>query len=745
MNASTSATASHEAGYRVDDLIVDIGRQRVTRDCQEIPLSQLSFELLVALARAAPNVLSFDELMERVWPGLVVTPETVSQRVKLVRDALDDDPHSPHYILGVRGRGYRMLAEVSPLTSPLLAQVTAATARETATSTAEAVLASESVPADDSLPQSPSQAHDSRSDFRRRQLSLLGGAALLGALAWLTVYYSLLPGRSAHWAAPPADSSVVVEEPKTIAVLPLVDISPSGGNQYLGDGLAQELSSRLARIPGVRVAAQTSANAFRGRSLDVRTIAGTLGVQHVLEGSLRKEGEHLRVTAELIDAGTGYRVWSRTYDREWKDLLMIEDDLSRSIIQVLQVVLSYEVAARVARRPTAHVQAFDLYLSGLAKLQEPAEGVQMDAAEGVFLEALKIDPHFALAYAGLCECYTLRYERDRDIHLAARAEQSCNQALSMDASLREVNMALAHLYLVGGRNDQAAAIYRNVVGQNPVDADAYIGLAESYAGQHRLADAEHAYRRAIDSEPDYRDAETAYGNFLLEQGRATEAVTHFRRVTEIAPGSAPAFNNLGAALEMTGDLHQASQAIGKSLELEPTRSAYSNSGTVYYFMGRYADAARMFRKASDLASADHRVWGNLADALYQMPTEREVAVSDYRRAITLAESALGVNPQDALTLIQLAYYYSRVGDTSHVSRYSERARQLGPDEVYVHYYGALIAIQQQNTAAAIAELRRAMDLGFPAQLVRAAPEFVSLRGEQKFEQLLASGEQTPTG
>ena len=106
MQPSTSDSLTPEPrGYRVGDLLIDVGRQRVTRDTAELPLSQLSFELLLALTRAAPNVLSFDQLMERVWPGLVVTPETVSQRVKLVRDAIDDDSQSPRYIAGVRGRG----------------------------------------------------------------------------------------------------------------------------------------------------------------------------------------------------------------------------------------------------------------------------------------------------------------------------------------------------------------------------------------------------------------------------------------------------------------------------------------------------------------------------------------------------------------------------------------------------------------------------------------------------------------
>src|SRR5437660_9011469 len=125
MEGSTSPVIAPEpSGYRVGDLVIDVGRQRVTRAEVEIPLSQLSFDLLLVLARAAPNLQSFDQLMERVWPGLVVTPETVSHRIKLVRDALGDDSHAPRYIAGVRGRGYRMVAAVSSLSVATTAEPT---------------------------------------------------------------------------------------------------------------------------------------------------------------------------------------------------------------------------------------------------------------------------------------------------------------------------------------------------------------------------------------------------------------------------------------------------------------------------------------------------------------------------------------------------------------------------------------------------------------------------------------------
>ncbi len=153
----------------------------------------------------------------------------------------------------------------------------------------------------------------------------------------------------------------------------------------------------------------------------------------------------------------------------------------------------------------------------------------------------------------------------------------------------------------------------------------------------------------------------------------------------------------------------------------------------------------MFRKAAEMAGADHRVWGNLADALYQIQSQRDEAAREYRHAIALAERGLAVNPTDAVSLMQLAYYYSRVGDAEHADRYAQRARRLGPEMLYVHYYGALIAIQQQNTAAALGELQRALQLGYPAQLVRAAPDFAALRGQQQFERLVSAARGSPNG
>ncbi len=723
------AAEPEQTGYQVGDLIVDVGQQRVTRSGTEIPLPRLSFDLLLALTLAAPNLVTFDQLTERVWPGLVITPETISQRVKLVRAALGDDPHAPRYIGGVRGRGYRMVAEVAPLAARRrAAPVTPYWVDETAAATAGSSTA-RAIPA-------PAVAADAAAAPARAPgafgwIGAVVAVLLLIALPWSLTHYLRTPRPEA--ARPP--EAVVVQPPRTIAVLPLADMSPGGGNSYLGDGLAQELSARLGRIHGLRVAARTSVSSFKDHGADVHTIAQRLGVRHILEGSVQREGDQLRVTATLIDASTGFNVWSQTYNRTWQDLLAIEDDVARSIMSALKVVLTNELAQPKAQQPTQPA-ALEPYLKGLAQLFSPRGPRQLEEAGESFRQALAQDPHFALAYAGLCERYVRGYEDSSDAALIPQAEAACARALQLDASLSEVTTALAHLYLVSGRSAQAETLYRQGLKSDPDNADNYIGLGEALDGEHRTAEAERAFRQAVEVEPTYWDAHTQLGNFLFHHGHTQAAAASYRRVVQLIPAAPLAYNNLGAALEMEGDFQGAATAFERSLALEPTRSAYSNLGTNYYFLGRHAEAAGMYTHATQLAPEDHRLWGNLADALWQIPGSRAQAQRDYRHAADLAQRSLEVNATDAVSWMQLAYYRARAGETDHIGRYTERALAQGADDANVQYYAALVALQRGDNAAALDALTQAVSLGYPPQLVSAAPDFLSLRGDARFKKLI---------
>lgn len=508
----------------------------------------------------------------------------------------------------------------------------------------------------------------------------------------------------------------------SVAVLPFVDLSPAGGDGgYLGDGLSEELSARLAQIRGLRVAARTSAFSLRDRNLDMREIGQRLGVRHVLEGSVRRVDDGLRVTVQLIDAETGYHIWSENYDRNWRDLLLIQADIASSVTEALKGVLAPDASGPAPAQPPPDARALEPYLAGLGLLGRSGDLGDLHRAQARFDAALEIDPSFARAHAGDCQVGVRIYGRTRDPADLAKAERHCQQALDLDASLVETEKALAALYNSGGQYVAASSILRVLLARNPDDADGYIGLGRSLEGLGKPAEAEREYRRAVAVEPAFWGAHNALGAFLLSQGRVDEAAASFQRVTELAPGSASGYNNLGAALQSAGKFEGAADAYRRSLALAPSASAHSNLGTMHFYLGSFAEAVEEYRAAAALAGENMTMWGNLADALWRLPQERDEAVATYRRAIGLAERDLELAPDDALVAAQLGYYYGRVGDAVRARGRLEHALRVGAESPYVNYYAALAAADAGDGERASALIHHAIRLGYPEVLARADP------------------------
>jgi TolB-like protein/Tfp pilus assembly protein PilF/DNA-binding winged helix-turn-helix (wHTH) protein len=535
--------------------------------------------------------------------------------------------------------------------------------------------------------------------------------ALVTGLAWWRTLEHTPPGSA---VGKPAFAS--------IAVLPFIDLSPAGGDGgYLGDGLSEELSARLAQIRGLRVAARTSAFSFRDRNLDMREIGQRLGVRHVLEGSVRRAGDGLRVTVQLIDAETGYHTWSQNYDRNWRDLLLIQADIASSVTEALKGVLAPDASGPAPAQPPPDTRALEPYLAGLGMLGRSGDLGDLHQARAQFEAALAIDPSFARAHAGNCQVGVRIYGRTRDPADLAKAERHCQQALDLDATLTETEKALAALYNSGGQYVAASSILRVLLARNPDDADGYIGLGRSLEGLGQPAEAEREYRRAVAVEPAFWGAHNALGAFLLSQGRVDDAAASFQRVTELASASASAYNNLGAALQSAGKFERAAEAYRRSLAIAPSASAHSNLGTMHFYLGAFAEAVEEYRAAAALAGENMTMWGNLADALWRLPDGRGEAVTTYRRAIALAERDLELAPDDALVAAQLGYYYGRVGDAVRARGRLEHALRAGADSPFVNYYAALAAADGGDRARAAARIQEAIRLGYPAILAQADP------------------------
>lgn len=748
-----------QGGFRLGDWLVQPRDGRIAGSGGEHALPPHLLRILICLAQNHGEAVERRVLREHAWPGANASEDELREAIASLREVLGGSRHDHRYIVPVRRSAYALIAHFEPIaatpgrTQSLFAELrrrnvfkvagaylvgmwivlqvaettfeplhlpawwmTALTILTVLGLPIVSVLAwsYEITPGGIVLDEGPGGGV--RLPKARRAVApiAVAGVALMAALTGLAWWRSL--ESTAVVTRPRADESA-----PSIAVLPLVDMSSAGGNEYLGDGLSEELSLRLAQVPGLRVAARTSAFEFKGRNVDVRRIGESLGVRHVLEGSVRRDGDNLRVTVQLVDAANGYHVWAGSYDREWRDLLTIQDDVARSIAEALSVVLTPEVERELAVQPDIDARAFDPYLAGLALLQQSGDLSRLKEAGVRFGEALQVDPRFARAHAGLCEVGVRLHERSRDPADLAAAERSCKQALELDAALIETGKALAALYIAGGKFDQAGSVYRSLIERNPRDADGHIGLGRALQGAGRPEEAEQSLRRAVAEEPTYWRAFSELGTYLYERGRIDEAIEAYRRVTELTPASAVAYNNLGAALQMKGDVAASAEAYRRSLAIEPSRGAYSNLGSYHYFLGEYAVAADHYGKAAALAAQDQTMWGNLADAVWQIADRRPEALGYYRRAIGLADREVSSGNQDALLLAQLAYYCARVGDRDRAAGYLARAMELDGDSPYVAYYGAIAMTARGDAAEASRLAKLAVANGYPQSLLDTDP------------------------
>jgi TolB-like protein/DNA-binding winged helix-turn-helix (wHTH) protein len=278
----------------IGDWCVNPASGQISRKGQSIRVEARTMRLLICLANRAGEVVSIDDLLEQVWSGVIVTPDSVYQAVALLRRLLGDDSKQPTYIATVPRLGYRMVASVSPWV------------------------------AQTNLGGSKSGRH------RQVWFLVTAGAALCLALVGF-VFYGKVGGNVGAVSTPP-----VALGQNSVAVLPFLDLtSESMDQEYFADGMTEELIDRLSKIPGLRVPPPTSSFFFKGKKVPIADIARSLGVAYVLDGSLRKSGSTMRVSARLVRADSGFVVWTETYDRRMDDSLKVQDDIAGEVIRAL--------------------------------------------------------------------------------------------------------------------------------------------------------------------------------------------------------------------------------------------------------------------------------------------------------------------------------------------------------------------------------------------------------------------------
>ncbi len=548
--------------FRVDDLVVDTGKAVVTRNGVEIPLPKLSFDLLRALIESAPAVATTDSLLDRVWPGLVVNPETVAARVKLLRDVIGDDPKQPRYILAVRARGYRLIPSVERL-------VDSQSVEQSPPSSAEQVHPSFAAGAD----------VGSASKFlnRTRNFTVLGisGLALLAALAagLVIVRMHATPPRGAAETPHVALKKAALPS-RTVAVLPFASLGGQPVDEFVAAGFAESMRLRLGSLSQVIVIASGSSAAYNGKNVNATTIGRELNARYLLQGTLQRQADSIRISAHLVDADNGQDVWSVAFDRKTSDIFSIEDEISGRVAHALKVTLDAPDLERSANPGTDNLDAYLEYLQarGLSHLNA-LKWPDVQNAIQHYQRAIELDPNFSAAYSGLAEVKISArdfgdFDRSKWKSVQADVRQLTAKALQLDGRNAEAYRAMADVE----DDPTRRGIYnRHAVALEPNSAPAHNTLAEDIA--------------------------------LPQAGTSPsavdEALFHLDQAMEIDPLDAdyPVNKAVTLLFQRPTEIAQVEPLLLRALDRDPANVALALLALLHFTQDREADAAKLAEQA----------------------------------------------------------------------------------------------------------------------------------------------------
>jgi serine/threonine protein kinase/Flp pilus assembly protein TadD len=320
----------------------------------------------------------------------------------------------------------------------------------------------------------------------------------------------------------------------SIAVLPFVDMSPAKDQDYFCEGIAEEIINALTKLDALQVASRSSAFAFKGKSQDIRQVGEQLSVATVMEGSVRKAGNRLRITAQLIKVSDGYHLWSERYDRDLEDVFAVQDEIAANIVKALRVVLTEEQRRAIERPHTGNVEAYEFYLRGRQYFYQFREkGLQF--ARRMFSRAIEIDPSYARAYAGIADCSSQLYKYwDASSANLEQAESASRKALELAPDLAEAHAARGFALTLGGNHDQANREFETAIQLDPKLYEGYLYYANGRFAEGKLAEAARLFERAAAVRTEDYQAHGLAGLCYAGLHREAEARAAFERASRAA-------------------------------------------------------------------------------------------------------------------------------------------------------------------------------------------------------------------
>lgn len=551
-----------EAGsfcYEFGSFRVEPHGRVLLRDGQPVQLTAKAFELLLVLIEQSGSVVEKDDLMSKVWPDTFVEENNLTVTMSALRKALGETAGEGRYILTVAGRGYKFIAPVK--------RVPYRMADET--------------PVPPLIPDEIDVAPHRRGGEKKGGV-WLSVAQLAAAVAGTGLYFWQKSKRTEAVnnveAVKAAD--VNVAEIRTIAVLPFKPLG-ADEDEYLGLGLADDLITKLSNVKQFVIRPTSAVRRYAGEgSKDALAAGRELNVEAVLEGSIRRSGERMRVTVQLVSVSDGRPLWAETFDENFTEIFAVQDSISQKLAGALALKLTGQQKQLITKQYTENRAAYQLYLRGRYFWNKRTLAGHQKAIE-YFRQAIEEDPGYALAYAGLADCYLLM-EGYTAGHTAAdtssKAKAFAERALQIDDSL----------------------------------AEAHTSLGKVYESLWLWQEAEKEYRRAIELSPNYPTAHHWYSRYLRRMRRYEESLFESQRAQELDPLSLPINGNLAIAYMVKGEVASFIEQARKIKELDPNHpTMYAVLGLVYLRQGHAVDALAELEKAVELSAREAEYLGYL--------------------------------------------------------------------------------------------------------------------------------------